>query len=251
MHTKRQSHGPPKCSDNRYLVDDGSAQTTGLRPCPAHVIPRAFTLIELLVVIAVVGILAGLAFSGTGVAEQSTALRSAQATLANALSATRSRALARGVPVALAVHDDPNNPGRYRRMIAIVEDMGTAPKVVAVFELPKHVYVLPHRARFTEQMREPGNWVGGSSGTALGSTRFLSPGGVITVAINSPIAERWEYALVTPSGTMSGGGSLIVGVAERIDAGPFPIRFQSPAQVRGLMVSNYGLARMINGRAGF
>jgi len=247
MRTKCQSHGPPACSGNRHLVDDGSALS-----CPAHVIsPRAFTLIELLVVIAVVGILAGLAFSVGSGAERSTALRSAQATLANALSATRSRALVRGVPVALAVHDDPSNPVRYRRMIAIVEDMATAPRVVAVFELPKHAYVLPHRVRFTEQMREPGNWVGGNSGNVLGSTRFLNPGGVISVAINGPTAELWEYALVTPSGTMLGGGALIVGLAERVDDGPFPIRFQSPEQVRGLMVSNYGLARMIEGRGGF
>jgi len=212
---------------------------------------RAFTLIELLVVIAVIGILAGLVFSGMGGAERSSALRSAQATLANSLSATRNRALARGVPVALAVHDDPSNPVRYRRTIAIVEDIAMAPRVVAVFELPKHAYVLPHRARFAEQMREPGNWVGGNSGNALGSTRFLNPGGVISVAIVSPTAELWEYALVTVSGTMSGGGALIVGLAERVDDGPFPIRFQSPEQVRGLMVSNYGLARMIDDRSGF
>jgi len=211
----------------------------------------AFTLIELLVVLAVIGILAGVAFSGMGGSERSTALRSAQATLANALSATRNRALARGVPVALAVHDDPRNPDRYRRMIGIVEDIATSPKVVAIFELPKHVYVLPHRARFIEQMRESGNWVGGSSGNGLGSTRFLNPGGVISVAIASPTAELWEYALVTPAGTMSGGGALIVGLAERVEDGPFPIRFQSPEQVRGLMVSNYGLARMIDSRAGF
>jgi len=213
---------------------------------------HAFTLIELLVVLAVIGILAGVAFSGLGGSERSTALRSAQATLANALSATRNRALARGVPVALAVHDDPTNPARYRRTIAIVENIATGtPQVVSVFELPKHAYVLPHRARFPEQLRESGNWIGGTSGNALGSTRFLNAGGVISVSINSPTAELWEYALVTPSGTMSGGGSLMVGLAERIDDGPFPIRFYSPEQVRGLMVSNYGLARMINGRAGF
>jgi len=215
-------------------------------------VQRAFTLIELLVVLAVVGILAGVAFASAGDAGRATALRSAQATLANLLSATRNRALARGVPVALAVHDDPSNPVRYRRMIAIVEEIATSsPKVVAVFELPKHAYVLPHRARFTEQMREPGNWVGGISGNGLGSTRFLNPGGVIPVAIARPTVERWEYALVTVSGTMSGGGALIVGLAERVDDGPFPIRFQSPELVRGVMVSNYGLARMINGRAGF
>jgi len=218
----------------------------------AHLVAHGFTLIELLVVLAVVGILAGLAFSGLGGAERSSSLRSGQATLANALSATRNRALARGVPVALAVHDDPSKPARYRRAIAIVEGIETSsPLVVAVFELPKHTYVLPHRARFIETMREPGNWVGGNSGNALGSTRFLNPGGVISVAINSPTAELWEYALVTPSGTMSGGGALIVGLAERVGDGPFPIRFQSPDQVRGVMVSNYGLARMIDGRAGF
>jgi len=212
----------------------------------------AFTLLELLVVLAVIGILAGVAFSGAGAAERSTALRSGQATLANALSATRNRALARGVPVALAVHDDPSSPARYRRTIAIVENIATGtPQVVSVFELPKNAYVLPHRARFPEQLRESGNWVGGTSGNALGSTRFLNVGGVISVAINSPSAELWEYALVTPSGTMSGGGALMVGLAERVDDGPFPIRFYSPDQVRGVMVSNYGLARVINGRAGF
>jgi len=212
----------------------------------------AFTLIELLVVVALLGVLAAIVFSSAGGASQSTALRTAQATLANALSATRNRALAHGVSVALAVHDDPSEPARYRRVVAIVEGIATgAPQVAAVFELPRGAYVLPHRARFTEAMREPGDWSGGNSGNALGSTRFLNPGGVISAALASPQAALWEYALVTPTGTMSGGGALIVGLAVPVDDGAFPIRFQSPEHVRGMLVSSYGLARMIDGRAGF
>jgi len=238
----------------RLLALQMHASRTSLSAsCPTRR-PRAatgFTLIELLMVIAVLGIVAGIAFSNVGGSGKATALRSAQATLANALSAARHRALARGVPVALAVYDDPSNPSRYRRMVAVVESIQTAPEVVTVFELPKHAYILPHRSRFPEALREPGDWAGGSSQNLLGSTRFLNPGGVISVAINSPTAERWEYALVTARGTMSGSGALIVGLAQPAAGGPFPIRFESPERVRGMMVSQYGLARMIDGREGF
>lgn len=208
----------------------------------------AFTLIEILVVLGVIAVLAALVFVSVGGSSQTVVLRTAQATVANALNAARSRAMAKGVNVALAVHNDPANEERYRRRIAVVENITSGPVVVAVFELPRQVAVLPHRSRFVSEMRAAGEWVGGYSGNALGST-FL--GSTIALAIEGTAAENWEYRDVTPNGTVAGAGSIVIGAVRMNPGGNYPIVFESPDQVLGLTVSSYGLARVINDRLGF
>lgn len=209
---------------------------------------HAFTLIELLVVIGVIAVLAAVVFAGLSGSDRGVALRSAQATMANALNAARTRAVTKGVNVALMVQNDPGNPDRYRRVVAVVETVTGTPVVVSIFELPEHVAVLPSRTRFTADMREPGDWVGGYSGNGLGST-FL--GSTISVAIADTATENWEYRDITPNGTVAGAGSIVVGTVRNQPGGTYPIIFVSPEQVRGLTVSSYALARMINDRQGF
>lgn len=207
-----------------------------------------FTLIELLVVIGVIAVLAADVLAGLSGSDRGVALRSAQATMANALNAARTRAGTKGVNVALMVQNDPSNQDRYRRVVALVETVTGTPVVVSVFELPENVAVLPSRTRFTTDMRDPGDWVGGYSGNGLGST-FL--GSTISVTIAGSTVENWEYREVTPNGTVAGAGSIVVGTVRRQAGGTYPIMFVSPEQVRGLAVSSYALSRMINDRQGF
>lgn len=207
-----------------------------------------FTLVELLVVLGVIAALAAVTFAGLRGSDQGVALRTAQATLATALNATRQRAVAKGVNVALMVHNDPAAPARYRRLLAVVESVTTAPVLVAVYELPRQSAVLPNRSRFTDDMRAAGDWTGGYSGNALGSTLL---GATIAAEINGPVVENWEYREVTPNGTVAGAGSLIAGIVRPNPGGAYPLLFVSPEQVRGLTVSSYALARTINDRQGF
>lgn len=227
---------------NQPLEHEAAATTAG----------AGFTLIELLVVLGVIAVLAAVVLAGIGVADKTVALRSAQATMAGAVNVARVRAMARGVNVGLAVHNDPASPGRYRRLVVVVEAIESNPTVVAVFELPKQVYVLPHRDRFSAALRLPGDWTGGNSGRALGST-FL--GTTISAVMQGAATENWEYNEFTALGTLASGlgGTIIVGLGrpQAPGKGAAPIVFASPEQVSGMVISSYGLARMIEDRAGF
>lgn len=209
---------------------------------------RAFTLIELLVVIGVIAVLAAVVFGGLRGSDRGVALRAAQATMANALNAARIRAVTKQVNVALMVNNNPSDQDRYRRVVAVVESVTGTPVVVSLFELPANTAVLPNRSRFTTDMREAGDWVGGNSGSALGSTFLVS---TISSPIGSNVSESWEYGEITSMGTTGGSGSIQVGVVRQNSSGNYPILFVSPEQVRGMQITTYTLTRMINDRQGF
>lgn len=213
---------------------------------------RGFTLIELLVVIGVIAVLAVVVIGGLGGADKSTALRSAQATVSNAITAARTRAIAKGENVGVMIHHDARYPDRYRRCVVVAEKIGFTPVVVAEFQLPDGIGVLPHRDRFEATMRIPGDWTGGNSKEALGSTLFNDS---ISKAVGRSEVETWEYREFTANGTLAGGtaGSVIVGSKQKEISTNGEVRaiFVSPDQVRGMTVSVYGLARMINDRSGF
>lgn len=209
---------------------------------------KGFTLIELLVVVGVIAVLASVVIVGLGGADQSVSLRSAQATVANALNAARTRAVTRNVDVALLVHNDPSNPDRYRRVIALAENVTTSsPVVVAVFELPKNTGVIPHLSRFNASLRETGNWNGGYSNSTMASSLL---GSTISLTVSSTQSEAWEYRNITPLGTTT-AGALIVATVRHQASGTYPILFVSPDLVRGFRVSAYSLSRMVNDRFGF
>jgi len=207
-----------------------------------------FTLIELLVAIGVIAVLAAVVFAGLSGADRGVALRSAQATMVNALNAARTRAVTKGVKVALMVQNDPRDRDRYRRVVAVVETVMDSPVVISTFELPANTGVLPHRNRFTAEMRESGNWTGGNTGNALGSS-FLSS--TMPLAIGTTVIENWEYGEIGAMGTMGGNSAILVGIVRQNPSESFPSIFVSPEQVRGMQITTYALSRMVNGRQGF
>lgn len=209
---------------------------------------RAFTLIELLVVIGVIAVLAAVVFGGLRGSDRGVALRSAQATIANALNLARTRAITKNVNVALMVHNDTGDSANYRRLIAVVDDLNGTASVVGTFVLPENIYVIPHRDRFPVGLHTDENWNGGDSGSLVNSS-FLR--NTISKAIASDASRQWEYREMTPQGTISSGtaGNLVVAAASRrpnFDSG-YPILFDAPQMVRGLKISIYGLARLTVG----
>ena len=212
-------------------------------------VQSGFTLIELMVVIGVIAVLAAVVFSGLGGSNQTVALRSAQATMANALNAARTLAISKGVNVGLLINNDTGDTERYRRLIVLVEDVDGSSLVLSTLNLPDGIYVIPHKDRFTEGMRQAGSWIGGDSGGEIGSS-FLRY--TTSLALMTGNVQLWEYREFTPNGTMPGGsgGDIIVSPANKKSdpTSSFPIIFESPEQVRGLTISIYGMARMTNGR---
>lgn len=225
--------------------------------------PRAgFTLIELLVVIAVIGILAAILFAGLGGTGRSASLQSAQATVANCVTAARTRAMAAGRNARLLVQIDPgsvNAHDRFLRYIVLQVDDGTQWQTLSTFLLPEGVALLPrYVSSFSKLVESPAAWTRPSDGGELRSSAFRSvatnyPDAEVSLAINSATVERWAAVKFAAAGTTSNVGDLVVGMTNILapGSGSLPCQFVGPDAVRGVSITTYGLPVQINGRDGF
>jgi prepilin-type N-terminal cleavage/methylation domain-containing protein len=212
----------------------------------------AFTLIELLVVIAIVAALAAVVFGGLNGADKSTSLRSGQAIVANMLAAARSKAMSSGRDVLFLVNDNASDVTRYRRMLAVVDRLDAA-LVYSVAYLPAGVYVVPHQSHFSSSLIQRGDsWIT-TTGFSLTSTALSA---TVSRAVDSGTTESWESFPLYTEGTSNQQGRIVIASGRErspADAAAVgsPILLESPDQVRGMLMSYYGLARMINDRLGF
>lgn len=223
---------------------------SGPTPRPGATRPscQGFTLIELLVVIGVIAALAAVVIGGLTGTDKSTAMRSAQATVVNLFATARSKAMSSGRDVLLLVNHNAADAERFRRMLALV-DKDDVTLVHTVVFLPKGTYVVPYKDRFGSTMIEPDDLWGGDSLTssALRTT--------VTRSIQGTTSELWESLPITAEGTTGQQGKIVITTGRARSPAEAnmgsPIVFVSPDQVRGVMISGYGLARMINDRSGF
>lgn len=226
---------------------------------------RGFSLMELLVVI---GLIAGLSVFLVGNLSsggRSSALQSAQATAANMLAATRMKAMASGQSVRFLVNVDLNStasPSRYLRYVAIQVQVAGVWQPVADAYLPEGVYVVPGNFATipaglfppTASDGTPLRWLK-ADGSNLRSTS-LRAASVSAEQINSPVAEQWVNLPITATGTTGSSGDLILALGRQRPPGSFttgesPIELEHPEKVRGLTVSLYGVAAMINSLSSF
>jgi len=211
-----------------------------------------FTLIELLVVIGVVSTLAAIVISGLAGTDKSTSLRSAQATVVNVLASARSRAMSSGRDVLFLVNDNPVDVTRYRRMLAVVNKADNT-RVYSVTFLPPGAYVVPYQAHFSAAMIQEGDSWTTVEGASLTSSALSN---VISCAVEGENSEAWESYPIYAEGTSNQQGRIVVATGRERSpadaaANGSPIMLVSPDQVRGVSVSFYGLARLINDRMGF
>ena len=211
-----------------------------------------FTLIELLVVIAIIAALAAVVFGGLTGVDKSTSLRSGQAVIANMLSAARSKAMASGHDVLFLVNDNASDVTRYRRMLAVVDRLDTT-KVYSVAYLPAGNYVVPHQSRFSSSLIKDGTDWSTTSGASLTSTALSA---TVSRSVESATSETWESFPLYVEGTSNQQGRIVIASGRELspteagNAGA-PIQLESPDQVRDMLMSYYGLARMINDKLGF
>lgn len=221
---------------------------------------RAFTLMELLVVIGLIAALAAGFTVAVGGSNRSVALESAQASLANFVSAARGRAVASGRPVRILVRNQTDRQD-YRRLLVLLHlrtagsDEGFAGNwdVVSTLELPGGIYLLPDASQMPANLlANSATWLGGS-GAAMRSSVLFN----LTFSFNfDGQIESWEYFGFTEYGTNAGtSGDLVLATGRNL--GPDPatpagrLELSNPDAVRGLTLSNYGVARLVHDRHGF
>ncbi len=224
---------------------------------------RAFTLLELLVVIGLIAALSLVLLGGLGGGSKSAALQSAQATLANLISAARTKAQAGGGGARLLINVDPastNEPSRFLRFIVIQTQLAGLwqPEPMVEIYLPENIYVVPGNfssipvGLFSPSSGRPWTKADGSllRSTALRANQILS------LTINNPVAEQWVSINFASAGTTAQPGDLILATGHRRSPGSYtegesPVELENPETVRGLTLSTYGLPAMINDRASF
>jgi prepilin-type N-terminal cleavage/methylation domain-containing protein len=159
---------------------------------------RAFSLLELLVVVGLIAVLAVTAI-GTFGKNEATALRAAQASLANLVVAARTKAVATNRPVRLLINIDVGSPDRFLRKAVLQIQEGAAWTTLGEAAMPDGVYVVPGNFALPPGLLAAGaaGWTR-NDGSSLRSTAFRSAN-LLTEAILSPDPETW-MALPADSG---------------------------------------------------
>jgi type II secretory pathway pseudopilin PulG len=219
------------------------------------------TLLELLVVIGLIAALSFLLIGGLGGGRKSAALQSAQATVANLVTAARVRAMSTGRSVRIMIHIDPGSsaqPSRFLRYVALQSQDTGGWRTDADAYLPDGVYVVPGNfstipaGLFRANTTVPWNKTDGSAlrSTALRSNQIASE------LLNSPRAEQWVGFTLAAAGTTAQAGDIILAAGRRLAPGSYaegesPVELENPEAVRGVTLSTYGVPVLVNSRAGF
>ena len=209
-----------------------------------------------------IGLIAALSYfliGGGGDGGKSVALQSAQATLANMITAARVHAMASGQRARVLVHVDPNSrttPARYLRYLVVQVQVGAGWQSFAEAYLPDGIYVVPGKFATIPAglFSATGLWTK-ADGTALRST-VLQSVRILPETINDTAAEQWvSFELSATGGTaQSGDFILATGVARppgSFVTGDAPIELQFPDNVRGVTLSSYGVPALVNTRLSF
>ena len=200
----------------------------------------AFTLIELLVVIGIIGALA----AGVGLmlkdGNPGASLRSAQGLMVSTLAAARGQAALTQSNAEIWVEaDSPSDEGFLRRIIVVVN--GTT-QVGGDIVLPQGVYVVPNGTLADVSLVEAdgaGTWP-----PERVSNFFGAP---VSKTIDS-VSKRYliSAGALTPLGTVSSGsgGKIVLGSGRLKSA--TELELSRPGSARGILVSRYGVATLIN-----
>jgi type II secretory pathway pseudopilin PulG len=231
-------------------------------PLTASLPPRAaFTLLELLVVVGLIAALSFFLLRGLGGGGQSAALQSAQALMANLVTAARTKAMAGGKSSRVLIQVDAtgsNQPLRYLRYVALQTQTGGGWQTITDVFLPDGVYVVPGNfssipaGLFATGTSVP--WTK-SDGSALRSTA-LRTNQITSETINSTEAEQWVSFTISASAGTAQSGDIILAAGRRRPPGSYqtgesPVELVNPENVRGLTLSSYGVPAFINARNSF
>lgn len=233
--------------------------------------PRScgFSLLELLVVIGLIGAMSFFLVSALTGGGATAALQSGQASMANLITAARTKAAATGRKTRLLVNLDPVAPDRYLRCVVLqlARQAGSSPTDWDTFTtvtLPEGVFVMPPSlTQMAGLMDNPGNWKRVSDRSAdLVSDLFANQSASVLLE-GDPAPQAWTGVSFTANGTLSPLGSgtppkgfLVITLGTRKPPGSYttgeaPIQLVNPQAVRGLVLSAYGVPALLNERSAF
>ena len=216
---------------------------------PRH---NAFTLVELLTVLGIVILMAGSVGLAMRDGSPGAALESGQATLASMLAAARGAAALSHTRAMLVVDADPDDERFLRDFQVAIETPPhsdhwqiTGPRAV----LPQGIYVVPSDDDLEGVSFSPAHGGAVAWPPERRSTLTLMPEGSVALASENH-ADRYLGLLapLAPSGATDGGGKVVLAAARRT---PSAVVFERPEWVRGVAISRYGAAILINDGSGF
>lgn len=230
---------------------------------------RGFTLLELLVVIGLIGAMSFFLVSGLTGGGATAALQSGQATLANLITAARTKAPATGRKTRLLINADPASPDRYLRYIAfqLARQAGSSPTdwdTVTTVTLPEGIYVMPSSLTQAAGLVDtPANWKRVSDQSADLVSDLFANQSLSASLEGDGAAQTWTGISFTANGTLaalSGStppkGFLVITLGTRKPPGSYltgdaPVQLVNPQAVRGLVLSAYGVPALLNERSAF
>lgn len=233
-------------------------------------VARAFTLLELLVVIGLIAAMSFFLVSGLMGGGATAALQSGQATMANLITAARTKAPATGRKTRLLINTDTNSPERYLRYIALqlARQPGSSPTewdTLTTVALPEGVYIMPSSlTQAVGLVDSPSNWKRVADPAAdLVSDLFNNQSATVSLEGDAS-AQQWTGVSFTATsnlatigpGTAPPKGFLVITLGTRKPPGSYlsgeaPVRLVNPQAVRGLVLSAYGVPALLNERSAF
>jgi prepilin-type N-terminal cleavage/methylation domain-containing protein len=241
--------------------DFSVSQTSRASSLPPIETTKGFSLLELLVVVGLIAALLFFLVSGPGGSGQSAALQSAQAVMANMVTAARTKAMATGKSSRVLIQVDATStsqPLRYLRYVAVQTQTTSGWQTFTDLFLPDGVYVVPGNftvipaGLFAADTSVP--WTK-ADGSALRSTALRS-NQITSETINSLSAEQWvSFTISANAGTVQSGDIILATGRLRppgsYETGESPVELINPEKVRGLTLSSYGVPALINARTSF
>jgi hypothetical protein len=228
-----------------------------------------FTLLELLVVIGLIGAMAFFLAWGLMGGGQTAALQSGQATVANLITAARTKAPATGRKTRLLFNAEPSAPERYLRhlVLQLARQPGASPAdwdTLTEVSLPEGIYIVPASLNHSGGL-VPGQpaWKRVSDPAADLVSDLLANQSLSTKLTHALAVETWTGIAFTPNGTLASlasgpppRGVLVITLGSRRPPGSYadgeaPVQLINPHAVRGISLSVYGVPALLNERSAF
>ncbi len=215
---------------------------------------RGFTLVELLAVIGIIAVMTGVLGLALRDGGPPAALQSAQGTIASLVAAARAQAAVSQNRTMLVVNADPTDEHFLRDLAIAVETAPNSGQWRVATDgalLPRGIYIVPGSGSAAGTVL-----TGGDAGTGAwpaGRRSSLAPVPAETIA-PTPESPAGVFlgltSLFTAQGTVdhAGGGRLVLAAARPTATG---VVFDHPERVRGVVLSAYGVAVLVNDGPGF
>jgi len=212
-----------------------------------------FTLIELLVVISLIAIVsAGVGMVLTGGGDRANAMKNAQATLASVLSGARAKAALHGSTASIYVNADPSSPNFLREIRVVVPNGANLTAKGDPVMLPKGVFLVPPATAFTAaqvELQPAADWTDLSSNIYDDTDEALTDSaGNNIVTSGSNVSKYNRLSRFKIQGTTDSGKIVLAPGSVESDG---KVVFERPDAVRGMMVSQYGVASFVNDAEAF